>query len=477
MNNKEAPEFEPYIHLYAARDILEKSIKEIETKLKNDALSADQKHSLETDCIILKHHLGLNYNDTEERSQATPILSEVISYLTTSQSLRTKHIVILMKSINYLAIIWSSMQEEQKSKKYLDQNEQLYKECYSNDNMALIAKTDVNELESEYTHTLFYMAQLYKNLNQTHKSAMCCHKTLQRQLKYDQHNLNRKEWVENALGLATFYTNNERFRQSIHCIEAAIKISEKIKSANGNAEDDEKEEDNDDDDMNVFEDEEEQKKMKADIARAWGSLYAEILKKSYAIVSSIKSEQDAGSEEKALADTQKLIALDAKLKIDNSLSMFEEIDGLQPPVEMQLASSYAEAKELFIPALSHNMNALEFYVLNGFVTDHTKISQTVSQIYKFLAYFEADKSTKCKLHKRRINLLKPIESEISVNAYQDIVQSLCYELGSIHENMGSLKKEIYDQQQQDKNNNAKAPMDGAEAKQIKKINDLLSRFV
>merc|ERR1712228_495808 len=360
---------------------------------------------------------------------------------------------------------------------YLDQNEQLYKECYSNNNISLISKSDLNALESEYTHTLFYMAQLYKNLNQASKSAMCCHKTLQRQLKYDNNdkNLNCKEWVENALGLASFYTNNERFRQSIHCIEAAIKISENIKSANNNSEDDEKD-DNDENDVNIFEDDEEEQRMKADIARTWGLLYAEILGKSYDIVSNFQNGNELETEEKALIDTQKLIALDAKLKIDNELSMFDEIETLQQPPKMQLASTYDEAKELFIPALSHSMNALEFYVLNGFVTDHIKISQTVSNIYKYLAYFEQDKSTKCKLHKRRINLLKPIESELSMGAYQDIVQSLCYELGSCFENMGSLKKEIYDQQQMDKQNKNEEK-NAAEMKQIKKINDLYSNGI
>eukprot|EP01083_Nonionella_stella_P006601 19145_1 len=64
---------------------------------------------------------------------------------------------------------------------------------------------------------------------------------------------------------------------------------------------------------------------------------------------------------------------------------------------------------------------------------------------------EHDRKSKTELkhdqtYKRRINLLKEIEAQLSVNAYEDLVQDLCYELGSIYENMGSLKKEIYDVQ-------------------------------
>ena len=103
-------------------------------------------------------------------------------------------------------------------------------------------------------------------------------------------------------------------------------------------------------------------------------------------------------------------------------------------------------------------------------SDHTKIAQNISTIYKYLAFFESDLSTKCKLHKRRINLLKDIEAKLAVNAYEDLVQDLCYELGSTYENMASLKKDIYTKQQEENGKKVGA----AQAKQIKKINDLLS---
>eukprot|EP01084_Bolivina_argentea_P160176 278939_1 len=462
LNNKEADEFEPYKFKYEARDILEKSIKDYETNLQSDNLSKDAKESLTTEYMILKHHLAINYSDTEERSKATPILPEIISYFTQTLTIRMKYVLILMKSLNYLAIIWSSLSEEKKSKKYLDQSEQLYSECRTGNNIDLI-NSDINALEREYTHTLFYFAQLYKNLGNNEKSAIYCHKTLQRQLKYDKNALDRKDWVVNALNLSSFFINNSKFRQAIHCIEAACKISESISPYTTDNENDE----------NIFDDEEEQKRMKADIEKSWGILYTELLKKSYEINSTYQdqkdAEKDAETDEKALENTQELIALDEKLKLDNSINMFDNIELKQPP-KMELASTYNEAKELFIPGLNHLMNAIGFYVLDGFVTDHTKIAQHISTIYKYLAFFEQDKSTKCKLHKRRINLLKDIEAQLSVNAYEDLVQDLCYELGSIYENMGSLKKDILDAQDKSKEVNT-------EMKQIKKINDLYSKAV
>ena len=265
-------------------------------------------------------------------------------------------ILILMKSLNYLALIWSSLQEEKTSKKYLDQSEQLYKESQRDTNLQMLPKGTLPQLESEFTHTLFYLAQLYKHLGNAEKSASYCHQTLQRQLKYDGDSLNRKEWVVNAQNLAVFYINEGRFRQGIHCLEAAGKMVESVLSAD-NYDDHQVEEEKASDptsDMaevegSRFDDEEEEKRMKADIENSWGVLYTEILKKSYVIMSAAddsdtadtdksnhnedekeslpsgdtKQNKQSGGSSGALMKTQSLIALDERLKIDNSVDLFE----------------------------------------------------------------------------------------------------------------------------------------------------------
>ena len=353
----------------------------------------------------------------------------------------------------------------------------------------MLPKGTLPRLESEFTHTLFYLAQLYKHLGNAQQSAAYCHQTLQRQLKYDIDTLNRKEWVVNAQNLAVFYINEGRFRQGIHCLEAAGKMCESVLSPD---DDDEKESDPKVSEVEGgrFHDVEEEKRMKADIENSWGVLYSEILKKSYVIMAAAEDtdadsgggsgDATGGDEEKEAAlnplmKTQSLIALDEKLKIDNAAVLFESLDLDEPPM-MELASTYKEAKELFVPGLSHFMNAIAFYVLDGFVTDHTKIAQNISTIYKYLAFFEGDLSTKCKLHKRRVNLLKDIEGQLAVNAYEHLVQDLCYELGSTYENMATLKRDIFHRQQDEtkQSGNGIKPVGAAQAKQIKKINDLLS---
>ena len=138
---------------------------------------------------------------------------------------------------------------------------------------------------------------------------------------------------------------------------------------------------------------EEQQRLKADMERGWCEVYEALLKKSYVLMSAARSGE---SEEKE--------------KLKGQVTLFCGL-WLKAPCAMELASTYAEAKELFVAGLSHLMRALDFYVLDGFVTDHVRIAQRISSMYKFLAFFEADKATKCKLHKRRMTLLKHIEED------------------------------------------------------------------
>ena len=158
----------------------------------------------------------------------------------------------------------SSHGESQKSKKYLDQAEQLYNEVsHSRNNKEGIFdenKDYILKFEAEFTQTLFYFAQIYLSIGNSEKSAQYSQKTLQRQL-LDRDNLDRRDWTRNALGLSQYYILSRKYRQGVHCIEAACKIAPEFKK-----------------------DDEDDEQMKADIEKGWGLLYSEILKKLRAFV-------------------------------------------------------------------------------------------------------------------------------------------------------------------------------------------------
>lgn len=61
----------------------------------------------------------------------------------------------------------------------------------------------LHRFEMAYTHTLYYLAQVYKNLEQFERAGKYCHSTLQRQLEFNQ--FVPLEWAINAATLSQYY--------------------------------------------------------------------------------------------------------------------------------------------------------------------------------------------------------------------------------------------------------------------------------
>lgn len=47
-------------------------------------------------------------------------------------------------------------------------------------------------------------------------------------------------------------------------------------------------------------------------------------------------------------------------------------------------------------------------MMDGYVTDHTEILRDHSALFRVLAFFEEDLERRCKMHKRRVDMLEPI---------------------------------------------------------------------
>ena len=54
------------------------------------------------------------------------------------------------------------------------------------------------------------------------------------------------------------------------------------------------------------------------------------------------------------------------------------------------------------------LQAKEYFEMDGFVTDHIEILQDHSALFRALAFFEDDLERRCKMHKRRVDMLEPI---------------------------------------------------------------------
>ena len=82
---------------------------------------------------------------------------------------------------------------------------------------------------------------------------------------------------------------------------------------------------------------------------------------------------------------------------------------------------------------------MKTYIVDGFVTEHVKLSQTLSLLYKSLIMIEEDRVRLYALYQRRIDLLTPLQEELNPNVYQNYVQEMSVELCDIYSEIYELR--------------------------------------
>ena len=112
-----------------------------------------------------------------------------------------------------------------------------------------------------------------------------------------------------------------------------------------------------------------------------------------------------------------------------------------PPITCAYILDYDQARPIFLFTMEKINLAKSFYILDGFVTDHVELVQDTSQLYAKLVFFEANIDRKCKMHKRRIDLLSSLCQEISEEYYLYIIRQLLFELGECYSTLLDLKLE------------------------------------
>lgn len=120
---------------------------------------------------------------------------------------------------------------------------------------------------------------------------------------------------------------------------------------------------------------------------------------------------------------------------DSVLAMEEKVSSAYP-------LDFQEAREIFLVGQNYVQEAKEFFQVDGYVTDHIEIVQDHSALFKVLAFFEEDYERRCKMHKRRIDMLEPIYADLNPQYYLLISRQLQFELADTYYEMMDLKVAI-----------------------------------
>eukprot|EP01035_Chromulina_nebulosa_P061770 gene61770-84483_t len=91
--------------------------------------------------------------------------------------------------------------------------------------------------------------------------------------------------------------------------------------------------------------------------------------------------------------------------------------------------TFEKARSIFLRAAARIEAAKKYYVLDGFVTDHSTILQEHSQLYHHLSLFETETKRKLAMESRRIDMLSPLLAQLNKASYEVLHKQISYELG------------------------------------------------
>ena len=397
---------EPYKSLYTARELLSG----IKARLDSCPKHLQEMEDYHVLCASAKIQLGLNYLFTEEPSLGEKAFEECLQLLVDAPS-KVKTASLSMQAHNHLGVMWGNRGDQQKALEYLLKSKAVYES-----HIALpppltetewLAGETTSEWEREkafenlHTHTLFYLAQVYSNLGQDKVSAQYCQTTLSRLLETHEYDAN--EWSLDCATLSQYYLKVEAYSQARHCLASASCVFAKFCSNSGDLSDEMREK---------------TERGKADLSRCWTKYCISLLRSS-------RDHQEGNRHEHPKTKPFRFDPL--------------EVADIEAEVTADLTENYDRAKAVFLFAQKHIDIGKNTFTLEEYASEYVHISQDHSLLFKLLAYFEADPALKCRMYKRRIDMLSALLQELNPQHYLALCRQLTYELGEIHSEMADLK--------------------------------------
>lgn len=471
---------------------------------------------------LFEFNIGKNYVETEEIESGERIFSKIVQELEalTEGEPEDYYNPILfnlkMSSSLELVFVWSSRGDYKKCHSLLTSIEEMY-HIYKNSSIKnFIAENsdkpaeneqayttmpfDPSELirlsleltnesrkiniESLYTYSLFYSAQIYGKLDEKVKSAHYCQLTLQRQIdEHDEGTRKNEEkeqdpkakkhfeqqplekirfdpldWATHAGALSQYYVCEGDFATARHCLVCADAILNKLNKERVNSED--------------TADYEKLKEQTQSIRRCWGKYSIELLK--FAKQMLVESTDEPGTLSLHAQQDKP-----SRFHFNLPTSLYDVKSVELSAITSNIPFDYEQARSIFLKAQTILNEVKGFFVLDGYVSDHSEIIRDISELYNRLIFFDSDADRRCKMHKRRLDLLIPLCDSISEQYYLTLKRQYLFDIGTIYSDMVDLKIEILSEKQDKFKENPQlypfSPKESASA--VTKINQLAKNSI
>ena len=367
---------------------------------------------------ILYYYLGsFNASNEDPSVCEEPFTKSITLFNSLPTKIKIRFVNYYQEIFNNLGIIYYNRGEIKKGLEHFAKAEQIYKTFFlnlsqnkdkfiftndlnsfisniNNDNNNMLFNIDSSDFEKNrkifehnYTLTIFYFAQAFTKLNFRKKAIYFCSLTLKRQIENDEYDL--KDAVNNIINLSDFYLESQNFAQTEYLLRCALYLIPKDKT--------------------------QKKKLRASVQAQFGKYYLERLK----LALLLKRKNTSIATEKTLEE----LLNKKKFEIENIKEIkfpeIKDIDNLE------------DAKSIFRKGNTQLKRALEIFIMDGYVTEHIKINQTLSELYKYLIFFESDNARVFAMEDRRINILEPMYQAINHKVYVIQWQEISLELAEI----------------------------------------------
>lgn len=402
----------------------DKAIKIIKSLLDSSFIHHFKSNKIIYACLngILNFYLGLVNFGAEDQTICEAPFNKALDFFNTLPTIiKIRYINIYQEIYNNLGIIYYNKGEIKKGLQNLGKAEQMYKVfndlngynftnsftkfmkmCCSltDENGASMNNSDIEffnfyidgglnkkSFEHNYTLTIFYYAQAFTKLGFRKKAIKYCSLTLKRQIEFNEYEL--KDALVNCINLSDFYMENQHYAQAEYILISAMSL--------------------------LPEDLSKKKKLRAALQNQLGKYFLERLK--------FASTQNKNNI--FISQNEELSSI-----VNKRIFTFNTLNIVWPKIED--VRDIEQAKILFRLSNTQFKKALEFYQIDGHVTENIQITRDISQLYKFLISFEPDNNRVFAMLERRINLLEPIYKAINHKVYLVQWQELSLELAEIY---------------------------------------------
>uniref|UniRef100_A0A669D257 KIF-binding protein n=1 Tax=Oreochromis niloticus TaxID=8128 RepID=A0A669D257_ORENI len=433
-------ENDPFRSKYKARELL----REIYCSLKN--FEAGEAGLRAARLGAVEYYLGVNHVDTEELSAGQEHLMNCMKLLERCR-VSSPNVSLFIQVRNQLGILWAGRDETETAQGFLETAESIYQrymkedgspptdmtEYFAAEENLLTHQERIKRFELAYTHTMYYLAQVYKNLGQTERAATYCHTTLQRQLQLNQ--FTPMEWALNAATLSQYYITKGRYMEGRHCLSAATVISDLAGEVPSETESERREH---------------LRQKRAEIARCWIKYCLNLLQDAKKQLEDNIGELDTDRQEELKRARRREEEEEEKGRksalLFGSEDTFDSIASIEEKVMCLFPLDFTEARSVFLVGQNHVTQAKDYFQMDGYVTDHIEILQDHSALFRSLAFFEEDLERRCKMHKRRVDMLEPICNDLNAQYYLMIRRQLMFELAETYNEMMDLKLALANRQ-------------------------------